>query len=59
MSRVIECLFPHVARWVQTHGYTEMKYDNDSRAFVRALASDGMIEKGWSTIPPKTRHYKG
>jgi hypothetical protein len=52
MSRVIACLFPHVARWVQAHGYPEMKYDDDSRAFIPALASDGMIEEGWSTIQP-------
>jgi hypothetical protein len=46
MSRVIACLFPHGARWVQAHGYTEMTDDDDSRACVRALASDGMIAEG-------------
>ena len=46
MSHVIQCLFPHGARWVQAHGYTAMKDDDDSRACARALASDGMIEEG-------------
>jgi hypothetical protein len=46
MSRVIECLVPHVARWVQAHGYIEMGYDDDSHSFVRALDIGGMIWEG-------------
>ena len=37
----------------------EMTYDDDSRACVRALVSDGMMEEGWSTIQLGTRHGKG
>lgn len=46
MSRVMACLVPHGARGVQAHGSTEMGYDDDSRACVRALDIDGMIEEG-------------
>ena len=51
MSRVTECLFAHVALWVQAHGYTEMTYDDNSRAFVRALDIEGMIEEGLEHYP--------
>ena len=51
MSHVIECLFPHGAQWVQAHGYTEMTYDGDSRACVRALDIEGMIEEGLEYDP--------
>jgi hypothetical protein len=59
MSHMIACLFPHVARWMQAHGYTEMRYGDDSRAFVRALASDGMIEEGLEHDPTLDEALQG
>ena len=47
----MQCLFPHGARWVQAHSYTDFPYDDDSRACVRALASDGMMEEGLEHDP--------
>jgi hypothetical protein len=44
---------------VQAHGYTEMKYDEDSRVFVRALASNGMIEEGLEHDPTLDEALQG
>jgi hypothetical protein len=51
MSRVIECLFPHIAHWVQTHGWIELGYDDNRRSFARALDNGGMIWEGPDHYP--------
>jgi hypothetical protein len=46
VSGVFARLYPHVARWVQTHGWIEIGYDDYSPSFVRALDIGGMIWEG-------------
>jgi len=42
-------LYPHIARWVQAHGWIELGYDDYSRSFVRALEIRGMV---WERLEP-------
>jgi hypothetical protein len=51
MHATFERLYPHIARWVQTHGYIEMGYDDYNRSFVRALDIGGMIWEGLEHYP--------
>jgi hypothetical protein len=37
---------PHLARWVQTHGYIEIGDNNYSRSFIRAPDIGAMIWEG-------------
>jgi hypothetical protein len=46
MSGTFERLYPHIARWVQAHGWTEVGYDDYGRSFVGALEIGGMIWEG-------------
>lgn len=49
MSGAFERLYPHIARWVQAHGWIELGYDDYSRSFVRALEIRGMV---WERLEP-------
>ena len=51
MSGTFERVYPHIARWVQTHGWIEMGYDDYSPSFVRALDIGGMIWEGLEQYP--------
>jgi hypothetical protein len=51
VSGAFEPLYPHLARWVQTHGYIEIGYDDYCRSFVRALDIGGMIWEGLEHYP--------
>jgi hypothetical protein len=44
-------LYPHIARWVQAHGWIELRSDNSSRSFVQALDIGGMIWEGQERYP--------
>jgi hypothetical protein len=46
MNATFERLYPYIAGWVQEHGYIEMRYDDYSHSFVRALDIGGMIWEG-------------
>jgi hypothetical protein len=48
-AQPIDQAFPHLAEWVTTHGWIEIGYDDDSRSFVRALDSGGMVWEGQDT----------
>lgn len=43
--------YPHIARWVMTHGWIEMGQDDWSRSFIRALDMGGMVWEGGSSYP--------
>jgi hypothetical protein len=49
VSGAFERLYPHIARWVQAHGWIELGYDDYSRSFVRALEIRGMV---WERLEP-------
>jgi hypothetical protein len=49
VSGAFERLYPHIARWVQAHGWIELGYDDYSRSFVRALELCGMV---WERLEP-------
>jgi hypothetical protein len=49
MAQPVDQAFPHVAEWATTHGWIEIGYDDDSRSFVRALDSGGMVWDGQET----------
>jgi hypothetical protein len=51
VSGAFDRLYPHIARWVQTHGWIEIGYDDYSRSFVRALDIGGMIWEGLEQYP--------
>ena len=51
MNGAFEQRYPHIARWVQAHGYIEMGYDDYSHSFVRALDIGGMIWEGLEQYP--------
>jgi hypothetical protein len=51
VSHTFERLYPHIARWVQAHGYIEIGYDDYNRSFVRALDIGGMIWEGQERYP--------
>jgi hypothetical protein len=38
--------FPHITRWVKTHGWVEIGQDEYSRSIVRALDAGGMVWEG-------------
>lgn len=38
--------YPHITRWVRTHGWVEIGEDDYSRSFVRALDIGGMVWEG-------------
>lgn len=42
----VEQAYPHVARWIMTHGWIEIGQDDWSRSFVRALDIGGMVWEG-------------
>jgi hypothetical protein len=43
-----EQAYPHIARWITTHGWIEIGQDDWSRSFVRALDLGGMVWEGES-----------
>ena len=47
----VEHAYPHIARWVTTHGWIEIGSDGYSRSFVRALDEGGMVWEGAETYP--------
>lgn len=51
MDRSVDEMFPHVTAWVGTHGWIEIGYDDDSRSFIRALDSGGMVWEGSLNYP--------
>jgi hypothetical protein len=51
MNGTFEHLYPHIAQWIQAHGYIEIGYDDYSRSFVRALDIGGMIWEGLEHYP--------
>lgn len=38
--------YPHLIRWVTTHGWIEIGEDDDRHSFVRVLDSGGMVWEG-------------
>ena len=42
---------PYVARWVKEQGWIEMRQDDFSRSFVRALDIGGMVWEGAPNYP--------
>jgi hypothetical protein len=51
MHGTFERLYPHIARWVQAHGWIELGFDDYSHSFVRALDIGGMIWEGQERYP--------
>lgn len=52
MVESVEQTYPHIARWVKTHGWIEIgPADYYLRSFVRALDEGGMIWEGASEYP--------
>jgi hypothetical protein len=51
VNGTLEELYPHIAPWVQAHGWIEIGYDDYSRSFVRALDIGGMIWEGQEHYP--------
>jgi hypothetical protein len=51
MNGASECLYSHIGRWVQAHGWIEMGYNDYSRSFVRALDIGGMVGKEQEHYP--------
>jgi len=48
-SSPVERAYPHVVRWVTTHGWIEIGQDDWSRSFVRALDVGGLVWEGDSS----------
>ena len=46
MSTPFAEAFPHLARWVETHGWIEVGNDGMSPSFVRVLDEGGMVWEG-------------
>ncbi|HBY94058.1 MAG: hypothetical protein M5U01_12220 [Ardenticatenaceae bacterium] len=48
MMTSFEASFPNIASFVNTHGYVEIGYDDDSplTSFIRALDPGGMVWEG-------------
>lgn len=44
--------YPHIARWVRTHGWIEIGADEYRRSFVRVLDIGGMIWEGGEVNTP-------
>lgn len=38
--------YPHLTRWITTHGWIEIGEDGDRRSFVRVLDIGGMVWEG-------------
>ena len=49
MNDSVERAYPHLARWVTTHGWIELGQDEESRSFVRALDVGGVVWEGDET----------
>ncbi len=47
-----EQTYPHIARWIKTHGWIEVGADDMSRSWIRALDEGGMVWEGGD--PTKT-----
>jgi len=43
--------FPHLTKWVKTHGWIEIGSDEFSRSFIRALDSGGIVWEGSRDYP--------
>ena len=41
-----EDTYPHIAEWVQDHGWIEIGHDEHSTSFVRALDIGGLVWEG-------------
>ena len=41
-----EDTYPHIAEWVQDHGWIEIGQDEHSTSFVRALDIGGLVWEG-------------
>ena len=48
MSVSFEDTYPHIAEWVQVHGWIEIGQDEYSDSFVRALDIGGLVWEGES-----------
>jgi hypothetical protein len=52
MMQSAEQAYPHVARWVKSHGWVEIGSDDAYRhSFVRALDEGGMVWEGAASYP--------
>ncbi len=51
MVESVERAYPHIARWVKTHGWIEIGSDDYRSSFVRALDEGGMIWEGAASYP--------
>ena len=49
MNDPVERAYPHLARWVTTHGWIELGQTEQSRSFVRALDEGGLVREGDET----------
>ena len=49
MTASVERLYPHVARWVATHGWIELGQTEYSASLVRALDEGGLVWEGATT----------
>jgi hypothetical protein len=49
MTASIEGSYPHVARWVATHGWIELGQTEHSASLVRALDEGGLVWEGAAT----------
>ncbi len=46
MNLSVDEAFPHLKKWVTTHGWIEIGYDDYNRSFIRALDGGGMVWEG-------------
>jgi hypothetical protein len=53
MANLFEQTYPHIAEWVQDHGWIEIGQDEHSPSFVRALDIGG-----WSGRAARTMRSK-
>lgn len=51
MTESVERAYPHIARWVETHGWIEIGADAYLSSFVRALDEGGMVWEGAASYP--------
>src|SRR6266480_4713127 len=49
MTASVEGSYPHVARWVTTHGWIELGQTEHSASLVRALDVGGLVWEGATT----------
>ena len=49
MTASVEESYPHMARWVATHGWIELGQTEHSASLVRALDEGGLVWEGATT----------